>query len=980
MDGEQHWRTADARLGLAFAEKVAGLGKPEQAKILAALRREQEAMRQEKQDKPEEAERNASEVLAVYQTLLGPETRWPGTWQLIGHAREDRSDWKGAKTAIEQALAIRRKTLPQNHPDLAKSLLHLGGMQAVMQDPAAGKKSMEEALAILRIALPQEDPLIASSLMGLGGVQLMLEQYPEAEKSFQEAVAILRKTPPKDEMDLGETLNQLGNVQLLLAKYPEAKTSFEETLAIRRKVLPKDHPDIARVLRNLGRLQVTLSEYAPAKKNLEEALGIDRKTLPKDHPDIAVDLFLLGNLQANLGEYVPAKKNLEEALGIDRKTRSKDRPDIAYSLGTLATIQIDLREFVPAKKNLEEALDIYRKTLPRDHPDIALGLSTLAMIQAILGEYAPAKKNLEEALAIQRKTLPRDGNAAIVLTLSELGSLSCLTGNDLGEAVPRLLEAADVHRGIRLRLAVAQAEQEQLTAAAKPYYTLSALLTATLRTQVDTDSVYARVVRIKGAVTAQQLWARQLRDVSDPETKDILRRLGQVNQQLVSLSVSASLPSRPGDRRNVGTEIRSLSEERAELERRLTARSPAYRAFEKQSKIGTDEVRAALPSDAALIDVVEYLHISSPTNEQKVPTSEQRLVAFVVRPGQKQVVTVPLGSSKEIADLVQRWLASYGAGKSPSAGQPDPAAELRKKLWLPLEKHLDGVKIVLVSPDGPLHGLPWAALPGRKDGTFLLHDYAFAVVPVPQLLPELLRDKPRQPETPAALVVGNVDFGSPAPGTALRFPPLPGTADESRQIADLFRANFPRASLTMLSGKDATRQAFVDRAAAQTHLHVATHGFFAADAEPAKDDPQLAARAMRSLFLRPEVAISNPAVRSGLVFAGANSSAANQGDAFLTALQVGELDLRKVDLVVLSACETGLGQVKGTEGVLGLQRAFQVAGTRAAVTSLWKVDDRTTQALMERFHRNLWEKHMGKLEALRERSCGFCARAGSIPS
>jgi CHAT domain-containing protein len=112
--------------------------------------------------------------------------------------------------------------------------------------------------------------------------------------------------------------------------------------------------------------------------------------------------------------------------------------------------------------------------------------------------------------------------------------------------------------------------------------------------------------------------------------------------------------------------------------------------------------------------------------------------------------------------------------------------------------------------------------------------------------------------------------------------------------------------------------------------------------------------------------MSNPALRSGLVFAGANREATGQSPAFLTALEASELDLSRVDLAVLSACETGLGQVQGGEGVLGLQRAFQVAGARTAVTSLWRVPDAATQVLMTRFHRNLWERRMGKSEALRE--------------
>src|SRR5262249_14441925 len=137
---------------------------------------------------------------------------------------------------------------------------------------------------------------------------------------------------------------------------------------------------------------------------------------------------------------------------------------------------------------------------------------------------------------------------------------------------------------------------------------------------------------------------------------------------------------------------------------------------------------------------------------------------------------------------------------------------------------------------------------------------------------------------------------------------------------------------------------------------------------------------LQALRLDQLARISNPALRSGLVFAGANHTATvGKGDAFLTALEVSELDLSKAEMVVLSACETGLGKRESWEGLLGLQRAFQVAGAKTTVASLWKVPDRATQALMVRFHENLWQgrdgKKLGRAEALREAQLWFIKEA-----
>jgi CHAT domain-containing protein len=293
------------------------------------------------------------------------------------------------------------------------------------------------------------------------------------------------------------------------------------------------------------------------------------------------------------------------------------------------------------------------------------------------------------------------------------------------------------------------------------------------------------------------------------------------------------------------------------------------------------------------------------------------------------------------------------------------------------------VKVALVSPDGPLNGLPWAALPGSKDGTFLVHDHAFAVIPVPQLLPELLEARSDPPADPASLVVGNANFDAHLragqTNRVNQFPPLPGTNAEARAVHDKFRVAFSGKPAGVLSGDDATKAAFVGRAPSCTHLHVATHGFFL---PVVQQEDTLSPGRLLSLAVplsQGALLLSNPEVRSGLVFAGANFADMRQGDAFLTALESSDLDLRRVDLAALSACETGLGKVEEGEGVLGLQRAFQLAGARTAVTSLWKVPDTATEALMTRFYGNLWEKRMRKLEALREAQTWLIREAPAHP-
>jgi CHAT domain-containing protein len=488
------------------------------------------------------------------------------------------------------------------------------------------------------------------------------------------------------------------------------------------------------------------------------------------------------------------------------------------------------------------------------------------------------------------------------------------------------------------------------------------------------------VVRSKGSVTVQQLWVRQARDSADPDTARLVDRLRQLNQQIVGLSVREHPSDRSSGAQDEAAELRALSNERARLEQQLSVRSATFRTIQGGARVNSDKVRAALPEGTALVDLVDYHHWRAPATLKGDWSSEYRVVAFVVRPERREVVLVSLGSTQALAALVDRWRSGYGTGKRSSSGAQDVGVELRKRLWEPLASHLDGVKVVLVSPDGPLNGLPWAALPGAKPGTFLIHEYAFAVVPVPQLLPEILRRKSQPPsEKPSLLLAGGIDFGAekarganPGTGelpTVPLFGPLPGAESEVNDLRTQFEDAFPNAPASKrLTKEKATKDAVLAAAPAHRFVHLATHGFFAEESEQSAINVAERADLLRGgVHLRPEATGRHPGLLSGLVFAGVNRADRPPEQTILTALEAADLNLDKVELVTLSACDTGRGRVAGGEGVLGLQRAFQLAGARSVVASLWKVPDEETHQLMREFYRRVWsDKPMSKAEALRQ--------------
>jgi len=196
---------------------------------------------------------------------------------------------------------------------------------------------------------------------------------------------------------------------------------------------------------------------------------------------------------------------------------------------------------------------------------------------------------------------------------------------------------------------------------------------------------------------------------------------------------------------------------------------------------------------------------------------------------------------------------------------------------------------------------------------------------------------------------------------------LRSSKPEVEQIVELFHAAFPSGRVDALGGAEATENSLLQQAPRHQILHLATHGYFAPPGFLAAGKSLRNRQLGQALEDRQAITGLHPGLLSGLVMAGANRPVGWEGDdGVLTALEVGELDLTHTDLAVLSACQTGLGKSAAGEGLLGLQRAFQVAGCGTVVASLWNVYDAATQALMVDFYKELWSgKPVSRAEALR---------------
>jgi CHAT domain-containing protein len=398
-------------------------------------------------------------------------------------------------------------------------------------------------------------------------------------------------------------------------------------------------------------------------------------------------------------------------------------------------------------------------------------------------------------------------------------------------------------------------------------------------------------------------------------------------------------------------------------------------------------VGAALPENAVLIEFVRYQPFDPKAPEVgELQYGQPRYAAYVIT-HQSEVFAKDLGDAKEIDKAVDALRKSL---RDPHRADAKVVARIAyAKILEPIAGSFGSTTHLIFSPDGDLQLIPFDSMVDAK-GRYLVERYTSTYVTTGR---DLLRLQVERPSKNKPLIVADPFFGAPAgegeapagkkgeiPGpvsgaagsmrsvtvggdlSAMYFAPLAGTALEARSIKGLF----PDA--TVLSGKEVT-QAAIKRVEAPSILHIATHGFFLEDSSGAPGDSAHSAKSPSNM------APENPLLRSGLALSGANEHKSGDDIGILTALQASGLDLWGTKLVTLSACDTGIGEVRNGEGVYGLRRAFFLAGTQSLVMSLWPVSDAVTREMMVDYYTGL--KHgLGRGEALRQAELAMLKRKG----
>ena len=876
-----------------------------------------------------------------------------------------------AELYFDQAAKLALQLLGPSHPDYATYLGHLGAVRANTRTKREEAiQQLRQAVEIHRVVSDETDAYASEYAMCLHSLGRFLThtEFAEAESSLLKAVEILAKTNDPTELfvlkDLG-FLYQMHNA-------PQAIPIYSDLLPRARQTLGEQHPTVADTLHDLALVLERVGDRERSVELLREALEI-REKIPSQRLYYAYTLHNLANREAREGNLEIAEKMAKRALKIKKEVGGERHSSVGTSLGLLAQLYTEQGRTEDAERCFRESL-----ALARDSTWFQPVASSLAALNLAYNLLDQNKLQESEQLMLEATKIAAEqfGKAhfAYGIMLSQLGKYYYSRG-DVEKALPSFRQAISLARSHLELLSSVESRRQQLLHRSRFQYFLDEYLQVARHANLSPDTVCDYVLAWKGSVFARQLRQRVLAE--DEELAPQLKELDRTNRRLSALLLNPSGTSR--SREEWRQEVGELSDAQERLERELTSTSASFRRGQAVSQAGHKEVCRALPAGTVLLDFVQYDYERPNSLGDEKAVSQPWLTAFVSCRG-TPVRQLDFGPLKPIDELAKQWKQQLRSDDQRNIGR-----ELRELLWAPLESHLAGADTVLISPDGILADFPWAALPGRRPESYLIEDVSIATIAAPQLLPELLC----QDAVPAgrSLLVGGVDYGklSDEPsttGTALGRPrkpqlrALPGTKLEIEDIARIWQQAGVGTEASVLQGEEVTEANVRRQLGSCSHLHFATHGFYISSYAGAGSIATH--RGLTSLPLDSKVRAQvrwQPHAFATIALAGANRLSPDaENDGMLTALELASLDLRGVDLVVLSACQTGLGEQVDGEGMLSLQRAFRNSGARTTIATLWSVDDSATRAFMVEFYRNLLQKRQSKLTALRQAQLAMLKR------
>lgn len=908
-----------------------------------------------------------------------------GSYHAIGQ-------FEKALPLYQQALEIKRKVLGEEHPNCATSLDNLARLFSHRAEYDKALPLYHQALAIKKKAFGEGHYEYINILQHLADLYFYNFGLCDSALLLYEKVASFRKKEYKEESTYyASSLNDLANVFNRKGEYHRAMPLCEKALAIQKKILSEEDPDYINSLNNLVTINYGIGQYKKAVAISYQVVAIEKKILNQENTPYnkklyAISLNNLGLLLQGLKQYDTALYLHKQVLTIIKNTSGENTLDYAISLNNLALLYQNLGQYDTAILLCKQAFEITKKAAKEEDPIYALSLYKLANLHRIVGQYDTALLLSQESMNIAKKSLGEE-HLQYTYLLNNLGLLYSTLGKII-QASDLLIKSNYITLNHLNCTYSVLSEAEKTIFLNKEVFQFSYLpsLVFTQKTGQSymLQQLYANELALKGMVLQdQQGVLNAIRKNKDSMTLRLYEqwRLKKafIGKQLL-LPIKQQIPY-----------FDSLEGVANQLEQQLSRQSTSFRTQLQSQHLTAQDITQKLSRGQA---AVEFIRFSLYNKKQ---TDSILYAALVLLPQDSALRFVPLFEEKQLDRLLQPSSGSttaYPNIKKLYAHEQEKGLgdSLYNLVWKPLEQYLTGIHTIFYAPTGLLHRISFQALPTAAH-ELLIDKYQLNQVLSTRSVAFPVKMSPK-PAT--AAVWGNIEYNLASGknnstvalsaisrsqnemdtalssftlynedtrglrGTAWK--PLKFAKEEMDSVQWVFR----KAGITIraFSNTTASEEAFktLDGKSPQV-LHLITHGFFL----PVQESKPRDNEGSTNTFTVQQ----NPLFRSGLVLAGGNRvwkdepALPGREDGILTAYEIAQMDLSNTELVVLSACETALGDLLGNEGVLGLQRAFKMAGVKQMIVTLWQVpDDKTTIELMTLFYK-YWLGGQTTREALR---------------
>ena len=898
-----------------------------------------------------------------------------------------------AAPLLQRVLEMRRHVLPRNHPEVGAVIQLQGELFFLQGNIAAARDAWSAALEIAERTLRPDHPDVALTLRYLANAAKAYGDLDTARLLIERAVPIAQQSLGPCHQEIPALMNDLASTATYEGDYAQARTLYATALATRERCLGPNDQRTATVVHNEALLAAEMGDFPRAEQLHGRAIRMWTAGLGPNHPFVARGLDALAEAVAAHGDLARARSLYERALATRQLTLGASHPDVAWTLANIAQVMGASGDVPLALRRVGQAIDIYQRTGAGDEPDhLARVLALRGTLEARGVNFAAARASFGEALVLRERIF----GAAHPLSAESRGEVAAadLALGAYDNALDGALDAERVGRDhLRFTIRYLPERQALAYAAKRPRGLDLALSIAAAGHAPDPAVVLDAVIQSRGVIL-DELAARAKSAVgADPALASLNAAVAAARERFANLM----LRSFEGGEAVPRTLLDDARQQKEDAERALAERSVAARTEVTRAQIGVRSVREALPADTALVSFVRYDRTTFTTTQGRtIARVVPSYLAFVMHAGADAVMAVPLGPAASIELAVRAWRDAVQISPAATSGAPgdaEPAyraagAPLRQRVWDPLAGHLVGATHLLIVPDGALNLVSFAALP-TGTGRYLVE-----TGPVIHLR-STERDLVPVDAAPAGrgmLAVGGPAYEIQAAGPVrvsaqrsgcaavgpLRFEDLPGARAEAQELS---RAWTPQPAeggasaaaadtVTLLTGRAASKRAVILASAGRRIVHLATHGFFLGS--PCQSGPAVTrgVGGLTAAAARASTVADNPLLFAGLAFAGANRPAgpSGQGDGILTAEEVAALNLHGTEWAVLSACDTGLGEVRAGEGVFGLRRAFQIAGVRTVIMSLWSVEDQSTRNWMRALYEGRFGRHLSTADAVHDAS------------